>query len=104
MELMTKELEEQIPIIYSQENEGDPIAHCKFFTPDSSWRWFVLEYDPSKRLCFGYVCGMDNELGYFNLDELESVTGPMGLHIERDLHWASRPLSKVKQDVKELSG
>jgi hypothetical protein len=55
----------------------------------------VLEFDPVERLCFGLVVGHERELGYFSLDELKSLRGPLGLPIERDLYWTPCPLSKV---------
>ena len=62
------------------------------FTPWSSWTWYGSEYDPGERLFFGVVVGLVREFGYFYLDELERVTGPGGLRIERDLYWSPRPL------------
>jgi hypothetical protein len=49
---------------------------------------------------FGYVSIFGDhcdEWGYFSLDELESVKGPFGVGIERDLHWTPRPISEVCQ-------
>jgi hypothetical protein len=57
----------------------------------------VTEYDPAQRLCFGFVIGLDHELGYFSLDELEAVRGPMGLPIERDLYFTPCPLSRCQR-------
>ncbi len=54
------------------------------------------QYDPAERLCFGLVCGQVDELGYFSLDELRTVRGPLGLRIERDLWWQPAPLSRVR--------
>jgi len=88
------EIAEQLPRLYATEHDADPIAYLKFFTPDSSWTWYVTEYDPKQRLCFGLVDGHTRELGYFLLEELKAVRGPMGLPIERDLHWKTTPLSK----------
>jgi len=96
MKLLTKVIEKQIPPPYSTKDQGDPIVVAKFFTPWSFWTWYVLEYDPKERLFFGYVTGFEDELGYFSLDELESIRGPFGLKIERDLYWKPVPLSKVK--------
>ena len=45
MKLMTEELKKKIPLLYSQENVEDPIVYAKYFTPDSYWTWYVLEYD-----------------------------------------------------------
>ena len=43
----------------------------------------------------GYVIGLEREWGYFSLAELESVHGPFGLPIERDLHFQPAPISEV---------
>jgi hypothetical protein len=96
--LLPDSIARQIPPLYATENVSDPVAHVKFFTPDSSWTWFVTEYSPEQRLCFGLVLGLERELGYFSLDELEEIRGPLGLPIERDLHWQARPLSKCDPD------
>ena len=45
---------------------------------------------------FGYVKGDFDEYGTFSLSELESVRGAMGLTIERDIHFRSKPLSECK--------
>jgi hypothetical protein len=68
---------------------------CKFFTPDSQWTWYVLEFD-GEDIFFGYIVGFEAELGYFSLSELESVRGPWGLPIERDLYFKPAPLSEVR--------
>lgn len=99
MELMTKELEELFPKLYATEdkkpNEVKIIA--KFFDPTSQWTWYATEYDPKEKIFFGYVRGFENELGYFTLDELESVKGPLGVGIERDLHFGEHTLEEVMQ-------
>lgn len=71
----------------------DPLVQCKFFTPDSGWTWYATEYSDGE--FFGYVVGLDAELGYWMLDDLVEATGPHGLHIERDIWWTPRPLSEV---------
>ena len=95
-DLMPESVMKQIPALYATQDQEDPIVWMKYFTPDSSWTWYVTEFDPVDRLCFGLVIGHEIELGYFSLAELESVTGPLGLHIERDLHFREQPLSKVR--------
>lgn len=72
MKLLTAELRAILPPLYSQEKVTDPIVHCKFFTPDSNWTWFATEgeaEDDDFRF-FGYVCGLDDEWGYFVLQSL----------------------------------
>lgn len=96
MKLLTAENRKALPALYSQDGKGfEAIAHVKFFTPDSSWTWYATEFDGEDTF-FGLVSGHEEELGYFSLSELQSVTGPMGLHIERDIHWTPRPLSECK--------
>lgn len=95
MQLLTKEITAKLPVLYSQENEKDPMVICKFFTPWSSWTWYAIEFDGQDTF-FGYVIGHEAELGYFSLSELQSLKGPMGLSIERDLYFNPQPLSKVK--------
>lgn len=95
MKLLTKEIEAKLPPLYANEALGeDAMAVVKFFTPWSNWTWYASEYDPKERMFFGVVEGHERELGYFSLDEFESVEGPWGLKIERDLHWTPRPLKE----------
>jgi hypothetical protein len=96
MELLTKELREQLPPLYSQEQEADPLVICKFFTPDSTWTWYALEFD-GVDVFFGLVIGFEQELGYFLLSELCQARGPLGLPIERDIHFKPTRLSAVRK-------
>jgi len=93
-DLMPDNIAPTIPRLYEAEHTDDPVVRLKWFTPDTSWTWYVLEYDPQQRLCFGLVVGHARELGYFALDELLELRGPLGLQVERDLYWQPTPLSK----------
>jgi len=97
MDLMTKELEQRFPKLYATENmkleEVKIIA--KFFCPWNQWTWFCTEYDPERRIFFGFVKGLENEFGYSSLDEMKSIKGPLGLGIERDLHFGDHTLAEV---------
>ncbi len=97
MKLLTEELKKILPRLYSQENDPDPVVHCKFFTPDSNWTWFVTEGEPDGDdfRFFGYVRGLEDEWGYFLLSELEAARGPLQLPIERDLHFKSGRFTDV---------
>jgi len=97
MKLLTAELRRKLPPLYAQEGDPDPIVHCKFFTPDSSWTWFATEGAPEDGdfRFFGYVIGLEEEWGYFVLSELESARGPLGLPIERDLYFTPGRISDV---------
>ena len=100
MKLLTQEIRKQLPPLYGQDGKGgDAVAYAKFFTPDSGWSWFATEMDPDEGRFFGLVDGQFKELGYFMLSELESATGPMGLHIERDLHWKPTKLREIAPEM-----
>jgi hypothetical protein len=94
--LLPQELREQIPPLYSQEHEADPLVICKFFTPDSGWTWYAYEFDGLDTF-FGYVVGQDQELGYFLLHKLETGKGPIGASIERDEHFTPTRLSEIRK-------
>jgi len=97
MKLLTKDLEYRFARLGRQEDRGEEaIVVTKFFTPDSSWTWFCLEFDPETREFFGLVEGHEVELGYFTLEELESARGPLGLPIERDKFWRETTLGEVR--------
>jgi hypothetical protein len=52
---------------------------------------------------FGLVDGFEQELGYFSLKELEDTRGPLGLLIERDMHFKPQPLSVVREGIAVLN-
>ncbi|MDO9303990.1 MAG: DUF2958 domain-containing protein [Sulfuricurvum sp.] len=96
--LIPQELLHTIPDLYATEEISDPICHIKLFTPDSNWTWYVIEFSKEdSKMCFGFVQGMESELGYFSLDELELLRGSLGLPIERDLSFKPTLLSKIKR-------
>lgn len=100
MTLLPKEIEEKLPPLYSTENIAtkDKIVKVKFFSPDSSLIWLGVEFDKKKKLFFGYVKSLYlGEWGYFSLEELEEVKGPLGLDIERDLYFKEQPFGKIKE-------
>ena len=96
MMLLTKEIREKLPALYSQEEVKDPLVVCKFFFPDFNWTWYAIEFD-GKDTFYGYVAGDYPELGYFSLSELESNHGKLGCPIERDLYFTPTRLSGVKK-------
>ena len=99
MQLMTQEVRRKLPPLYSQESlGGEAVAHVKFFTPDSSWTWYATEFDGADTF-FGLVDGLERELGYFSLAELQKVRGSMGLAIERDLHWTPKKLCEIAPEM-----
>jgi hypothetical protein len=109
--LLDDETRSRLPALYSGEQQGlDAIAQIKFFTPDSSWTWYASEgspvdeegfYDTDQEkvdfIFFGLVAGLEVELGYFALSELEEARGPMGLPIERDRSFAPKALRELRE-------
>ena len=101
---MTKAIEKKLPALYATEHikPDDKICQVKFFDPCGSWTWYSTEgeREGDDFIFFGFVRGFENELGNFSLKELQSVRGPLGLGIERDLHFKS---GKVKDFIDRTS-
>ena len=95
MLLLTKANRSSLPPLYAQEKAGEKaVAYVKFFTPDSSWTWYAMEFDGNDTF-FGLVDGHEKELGYFSLTELKSVRGGLGLPIERDLYFEPTKINEL---------
>jgi len=96
MKLLTKELRQQFPKLYEGEEipTDEKVVIAKFFTPWTSWTWYAVEFD-GEDLFFGLVDGQEKEWGYFSLKELESITGPLGLKIERDLYFGQPKIKDI---------
>ncbi|MDO8303987.1 MAG: DUF2958 domain-containing protein [Sedimentisphaerales bacterium] len=96
-QLLPDAIRKQLPPLYSQDGKGGKaIVYVKFFV--GSWTWWATEFD-GEDMFFGLVEGFEKELGYFSLSELEGVKGPLGLPVERDLHWQPTPLDKIAPEL-----
>jgi len=105
MKLLTQEIRDKLPPLYAQDGKGgQTIAYVKFFTPDSSFTWYATEgsSEGDDFIFFGLVEGYEKELGYFSLSELKSVRGPMGLPIERDIHFTPKKLNEIAPELFKL--
>ena len=95
MKLLTQEIRNCIPKLGEQEHLGEnAVIYVKFFNPCGAGTWYATEYDGEDTF-FGLVEGHEKELGYFSLSELAKIRGPLGLPIERDLHFKPRTLSEI---------
>ena len=95
--LLTDKQLQTIPNLYETENQKDPICHIKLFLPNSNWTWYIIEIDKSDyNTCYGLVDGFEQELGYFSLNELESISDSYGLKAELDSSFKATRLSKIK--------
>jgi len=95
--LLDQASREKLPPLYSNEEKGlEALAQVKFFTPDSNWTWYASEFDGEDNF-FGLVAGLEVELGYFSLKELQEARGPFGLQIERDLNFEPKTLKELME-------
>lgn len=108
MKLLPKEIRETLPDLYAQDGKGGrAIAYVKYFTPSSSWTWYVVGGEPVldesqnevDYRFYGLVFGHEREFGYFLLSELEEVRGPLGLPIERDLWFKPKTLAQIAPEM-----
>jgi len=75
----------------------------KLFTPDGNCTWLLTELYPADHdVAFG-LCDLGMgfpELGDVRISDLEKLTGPMGLPVERDLHFdADKKLSEYGSEA-----
>jgi hypothetical protein len=83
--------------LYSGEEQSlNALAQVKCFTPDSNWTWYASVFD-GEDLFFGLVIGFEMEFGYFSLKEMQEVRGPLGLPIERDLHYDPMTMKELME-------
>ena len=97
MSLIPQDIFNKIPNLYETENQEEKICYVKLFLPNSNWTWYIIEIDKQdKNTCFGFVDGLEQELGYFTIKELENLRGQFGLKVELDVSFKPTKLSKIK--------
>ena len=101
MKLITKEIAAKL-----SKNIGDAnvdMPYLKLFSPVGAATWLISEYDEETGNLFG-LCDLGMgfpELGSVSLHELESITLPMGLGIERDIFFEpTKTLAGYAHDAK----
>ena len=118
MKLITAKIEAALRKTPYGTEDGVPVKDKKviarLFCPWSQGTWYILEdseyfADDSKtspgelKVVFGVAdLGMGGELGDFSISELESLTGPFGLKIERDS--AVDPFEHTLGELMKLHG
>lgn len=95
MKLLTKEILQRFAKAGSQEDVFDALIICKFFDPCSSRTRYATEYDQARGIFFGYVVGEFSEWWTFSLLELMDYKWPLGIGIERDMHFTPRRFSEL---------
>jgi hypothetical protein len=89
------------------ETQGDnvsPMPVVKLFTPDAQATWLLTELDPDDEdRAFG-LCDLglgSPELGYVSIAEIEALSGPLGLPVERDRYFApDKSLTRYADDAR----
>lgn len=88
MENFFKQYDIDVPDLYEQENNDNPVAYAHFKArglDGDIWDWYVTEARPQgadDMLMFGLVNGAEKELGYFTLYQLASVGAVIDLSFE----------------------
>ena len=102
-------------LIANGQNRGDHVPVVKFFNPVGAATWLLSELDSDGDTLFGLAdLGFGSpELGSVSLAEIVSVKLPLGLSIERDLHFeahlpltvyadAARNIGRITEDEARL--
>ena len=99
--LLPQEIRKQLPALYSTDSQGmDAEASVKYFIPGTGWTFYATEFDGEETF-FGLVIGLEAELGYFTLSDLQDVRGAFGLPVERDLHFKPTTLGELKRQHRQ---
>jgi hypothetical protein len=84
MILLTDDLRERL-LANGRDRGADHVPVVKFFNPLGEGVWLATELDADGDTLFGLADLGYPELGSFSLEELASITLPLGLGIERDI-------------------
>ena len=72
--LLPRDIADKLPPLYATEGQGmKAIAQVKFFTPDSNWTWYAVEFDGEETF-FGLIIGT-NESWAISLLQSSSPLG-----------------------------
>lgn len=104
--LLTDEMKETLPELYSQEDVTDPVVQVLLLGANA-WIWALTEYsevapDGCPRLAFGWAAGDFPGLGYVPMDELDGLNAGClnGFgYVWVDESFTPRPLSQVKAEA-----
>lgn len=88
------------------QDDFNPLPVVKLFTPDAGATWLLTEIDPDNpTIAFG-LCDLglgSPELGSVSLVEVASLRGPLGLPVERDLHFrAIQSISAYAEEARRV--
>jgi len=81
-----KEALKKLPNLYSTDSKKGDLPAVYIFVPGTNVTWVLWEYSPTENEAFG-LCDLGfgfPEMGYVDIDEMESVKGPLDLPPEMD--------------------
>jgi len=88
-------------------NTPDAVPVLKLFVPWGAATWLITEMHPGDPdIMFG-LCDLGHgcpELGSVSLTEIESIRGPAGLTIERDMYFTGKAPISVYADAARAAG
>ena len=92
----------QIVRMDNRQSDIDFTPVVKLFTPDAQCTWLLTELGLDD-IAFG-LCdlGMGTpELGFVSMREIRELRGPLGLPVERDMHFAAdKPISVYADEAR----
>lgn len=107
MSLLTKAIYEKLKENGSPENRGkDHHPVVKFFLPGTGCTWLITEVDNEEPYRMFGLCDLGlgyPELGYVDLREISAVKSPIGLTLERDLHFEAKYPISVYADAARIT-
>lgn len=120
MNLLTKDLENQIPPLGHARRKDNPIVHFKFIDTYRGWAWYVIEGSrleqneelilndktisgdekfPQDMVFYGFIQGFKKEFGHFYLSELQLRKNETGQPcVEIDFSFKPTRLKKLTFD------
>lgn len=85
-------------------DDRNPMPAVKIFSPDAGATLLLTESDPDEPDRLFGLCDLGlgyPELGWVSLAEIMKVRGPLGLPVERDLHFiADKPISAYAAEAR----
>tara|TARA_Y100000310_G_scaffold115265_1_gene113833 strand:+ start:521 stop:835 length:315 start_codon:yes stop_codon:yes gene_type:complete len=85
MKLLTKAIKNKATKQYPMGADMEQMVVAKFFNPCGRGTWYLMNMDGD--YCWGICHIYEWEIGSFSIGELEGVSMPFGLKIERDLYF-----------------
>jgi len=82
-------------------DEAREVVVAHFFLPGTGWDWWAIAYDEDGGAAqlFCLVRGLEVELGYVALADLEGARSPLGVGVERDEDWRECSLAELRRQL-----